>query len=719
MVGPRRSRWVVSVAALALAVGSGLAPSGRGAAAPQTASAAVQAAVQPAPAQPVPKPTFRSGRDLVVVNVVVRDRQGRLVRGLTRDDFAVFEDNRPQVISTFDFEDLEQAVPASGATEPMAVLAPALKPPTSAATPPAPLESRPLPNLRDKRLIVLFFDVSSMQPEDVARAVDSAREYVTKRLAPPDTLAVVTLGTSLEVLQDFTSDRDALLAALDRLSPVEGTGFEAAAGNPEELPDEAFVPDESEFLIFNIDRRLDALRRLADVLGGIEQKKSVIYFSSGLSTSGLDNQAALRAVVDRAVRANVSLYAADTRGLQAIVPGGEAGRASARGVGAFSGRAMMNARDQFAAAQDALTTLAEDTGGKAFFDVNEFGEVFTQVVQDTTAYYLIGYSSTNPARDGRYRRIRVTLTRPDLKDAKLEYRPGYFAPRDFAHAGRDDRELQLQEFLLSDLPPTDLPVHAAAGYFRIGEHRYFVPLWIIVPGSEVPFATTATRERATLDVFGVVRNARQQPVAWIRDTVRLDVAAAQNVRRKNVQYETSFELPPGVYRLKLVIRENQDGTVGSLDTTLVVPDVTQQAPRLSSVVLSTQRVPARRRRPSPLTRGGDELVANVARVVQTKQPLTFYYEVYDPARPASAGGPAGPPRVLSSVACYRGSRRVYQSELVEARQLTAQDRGAVSFEVSLPPGTLSRGLYTCQVTVIDDVAGTFAFPRVTLYVTSN
>lgn len=656
------------------------------------------------------------------MNVVVRDRKGQLVRGLTREDFAVLEDNRPQTISTFDFEELDR--PGAPVPPTTGAFLSAELTPVRPGAPVAPPTARPVVDLQDRRLMVLFFDLTSMAPEEVTRAVASAREYVTGRLTPADTLAVVALGTSLQVVQDFTSDRETLLAAFERLSPLEGTGIDVAAADPGAAAGaaDAFVPDETEFLIFTIDRRLDALRRLTEVLGGIEQKKAIIYFSSGLGSSGLDNQAALRSVIDRAIRANVSVYTADTRGLQAIVPGGEASQASARGVDAFSGRTLLAARERFAAAQDALTTLAEDTGGRAFFDVNDLGEVFTQVVEDTTAYYLLGYTSTNPARDGRYRRIRVVLTRPNLKDARLEYRPGYFAPRDFAHAGRDEREAQLQEFLLSDLPPTDLPVHAAAGYFRVGEHRYFVPLWLIVPGSHIPFSTAANRERATLDVFGVLRNARRQPVAWIRDTVRLSVDATQDVRRKTVQYATSFELPPGVYRLTLVIRENRDGTVGSLDTTLVVPDVTQQTPRLSAVVLSTQRAPARRRTASPLVRGGEELVGNVARVVAADQPLTFYYEVYDPQPEGRA--PAAPPpvdrqavRVLSSIACYRGARRVYQTDLIETRHVTAPARGAVAFEITLPPGALAPGLHTCQVNVIDDVAGTFAFPRVTLYVT--
>ena len=242
---------------------------------------------------------------------------------------------------------------------------------------------------------------------------------------------------------------------------------------------------------------------------------------------------------------------------------------------------MSSQRESFSAAQDTLTTIAEDTGGKAFFDVNEFSEVFDKVVEDTTSYYLLGYSSTNPARDGRFRRIRVQLKQPGLK---LEFRSGYYAPRDFAHSGRDDRAQQLQEQLLSDLPITDLPVHGSAGYFRLKDNHYFVPVWFIVPGSQVQFSKASDKEKATLDMLGVIRNAQRQPVAWIQDTVKLSVAATEEVRRRNVQYGTSFELPPGAYQLKVVIRENQLGTFGSFDSTLIVPNLDRNPLRLSSIV---------------------------------------------------------------------------------------------------------------------------------------
>jgi len=733
MTHRRRSHRPALVLAAALFLGSFASTASSPLPSPPASPAAP--APQQAAAQ-APKATFRSGLDLVVVNVVVRDKSGKLVRGMKRDDFVVLEDGKPQSVSSFDFEEIENAMlpPVDTPTVLGAVAQPG-KPAQAAAA--QPLEARPVVDMKDRRLIVLFYDLGSMQPDEVGRAVQSGRDYVEQKISPADIIAIASLTTSLTIDQDFTTDRQALLAALNRLSPVEGSET-VTSTDTESTPDtgNSFVPDDTEFNIFNTDRRLDALRSIADVLAGIEQKKSVIYFSGGVTQSGMDNQAALRTLVDRAVRANVSIYAADTRGLQAMPAGGEARQASVRGTGAFSGRGMASQRESFSAAQDTLTMIAEDTGGKAFFDANEFSEVFDKVVEDTTSYYLLGYTSTNPARDGRFRRIRVTLKEPGLK---LEFRSGYYAPRDFAHSGRDDREQQMQEQLLSDLPITDLPVHGSAGYFRLKDNHYFVPVWFIVPGSQVQFSRASDKEKATLDVLGVIRDTQRRPVAWIQDTVKLSVAATEEVRRRTVQYGTSFELPPGQYQLKVVIRENQLGTFGSFDSTLVVPNLDRNPLKLSSVVLASQRQAAAKKNTSnPLQRDGQELVANVARVVTAAQPMFFYYEVYDPGKPGGApaastasggrgaGGAAGgataaasgdtPVRVLSNIAFYRGTQRVLQTDLVTAQQINVADRKAVSFEMAVPPGALPPGLYTCQINVVDDTAGTFAFPRFSLYV---
>jgi VWFA-related protein len=650
------------------------------------------------------RPAFRSGTELVLVNVVVRDRSGAVVRGLSRDEFSVTEDDRPQTISSFDFEELDAPALADNLPAAPETVLPE-KPAARPVSAPAPL---PTIDMRGRRLIVLFFDLSSMQPDELTRSVKAAHDYVDRRLAPADLIAVASFKTSLTVNQDFTADRETLDTAIDAFDPAGGAGFEeGTTGDVEDSPDTggAFTADDTEFNIFNTDRRLDALQTLSDALAGIEQKKSVVYFSSGMNQSGTDNQVQLRRTIDRANRANVSIYAADVRGLQAQVPGGDATTASRRGTSAFSGATVQNQFGRTATTQDTLATMAEDTGGRAFFDANSFGQVFDRVVNDTAAYYVLGYTSTNPNRDGRFRRIKVRLKRADLK---LEYRSGYYAARDFAHSTKDDREQQLQDQLTSDLSATDLSAFVSSAYFRLSENRYYVPISIVVPGYQIPITATTDRTRATLDVLGLVRDALGRPIGRVRDTMRLSTDAADDVKKKTVQYETGLEMPPGKYHVKFVVRENQDGTFGSYETDIVVPDLKQTGVKLSSVVIGTQlQTTARKNDRNPLSRDGRELVPNVTHVVSSGQHLYFYYEVYEPAQPV---------KVTTSIAFFRGRVRAFETEAVQAAELTAPDRKSAVFQFDVPASALKPGLYTCQINVIDDTGSAFAFPRTQLYV---
>jgi len=655
---------------------------------------------------------FRSGTELVLVNVVARDKSGAVVRNLSRDDFTVTEDDKPQTITSFDFEELDAPSPpaadrAASATQAQSILSSPGRTDDGNAKASAERPSASV-DMRGRRLIVLFFDLSSLQPEELERAVKAAHEYVEHKRSDADLIAIASFSTSLQVVQDFTADAETLGNAIEGFGSNNAAGFDSGlTGDVEDTPDigNAFTADDTEFNIFNTDRRLEALRTLADQLAGIDQKKSLIYFSSGMSQQGQDNQVQLRRTVDRANRANVSIYAADMRGLQALVPGGDATQGSRRGTSTFSGASTRNQFGSQAGSQDTLTTIAEDTGGRAFFDSNSFGQVFDRVVSDTSAYYVLGYSSTNPARDGRFRRIRVRLKRPDLK---LEYRSGYYAPRDFAHSTKDDREEQLQDQLASDLSATDLSAYVATAYFRLADNRYFVPLSVVVPGYQLPITKTSDKNKATIDVLGLVRDEQRRPVGRIRDTVRLSADAADDIRKKTVQYETGFEMPPGKYRVKVVVRENQDGAFGSYETDIVVPDVKRDAVKLSSVVVGTQLQPgARKNDRNPLVRDGRELVPNVTHVVSAGQHLYFYYEVYEPATPV---------KLLTSIAFFRGRQRLFETPVVETTQLTAPDRKTAVFQFDVPAASLPPGLYTCQINVIDDSAGTFLFPRMQLYV---
>jgi VWFA-related protein len=226
-------------------------------------------------------PAFKASTELVLVNVVVRDRTGAIVRGLTKDDFTIIEDGKLQTIQTFDAEDLGTS-PDVAALDAVKVLGGALKAvpsPSGPAASGASSPAEPAPDLRGRRLVVLFFDLSSMQTEELERAVVAARDYLTKQLSAVDLVAIASFSTALRVDQDFTADREALLNALNRFNTAGGQGFEeGATGDSEGTPDTGapFTVDDTEFNIFNTDRRLQALQTLSEALSGIDQKKSIV-----------------------------------------------------------------------------------------------------------------------------------------------------------------------------------------------------------------------------------------------------------------------------------------------------------------------------------------------------------------------------------------------------------------------------------------------------------
>jgi hypothetical protein len=379
-----------------------------------------------------------------------------------------------------------------------------------------------------------------------------------------------------------------------------------------------------------------------------------------------------------------------------------------------------------------MATLSSDTGGKAFFDSNDFSGAFDRIQKDTSAYYVIGYHSTDLRRDGRYRHLSVKINRPDVK---LEYRPGYYAPADYQHATKDERERQLEEELASDLPSTDMTVYLQALYFRSGENRFFVPISLVVPGSQIPFVNGGDRDKATLDIIGQVRDTAGHDIGDIRDTVKLAVDQAQQVKQKNVQYTTGFSLPVGKYHVKFVVRENETGRMGSFETDLTVPDLKKVPLKMSSVLLASQRMPAnKKQQDSPLVRDGQQLVPNLPHVFRQDQHMYLLYEVYDPAhatatiQPAAATETANAPpapqknqkpdknapqpvRVMTSIEFLSGSAKAFETPLIQATQLNVPDRSAVAFQFDVPLDSLKPGTYICQINVIDDAGGTFTFPR--------
>jgi VWFA-related protein len=699
--GPQRQRCRAVVAALCVVAQAGLFGQ------------------QPAP--PQPPPVFRGGVNLVLVDVVVRDRNGAIVTGLTADDFELQEDGVRQQILTFAYEEVRPdarpigssstlAVSTGPSRTPIATL-PAAAPSSTDGSPSHPLTSE---DVAGHRLITLVFDTSSMEPDDVRKAVESAAKWVDERMTAADLVAVASIGSTLQVLTDFTSSTERVRWVLSSFSGAEGLAFAAVDASTaatdqaaQSAADDSVAVDQSaqELDTFNNDVRLRALRTIADTLQPIQQKKAIIYFSSGMQRSGTDNQVELRAAVNAAVRANVSIYPVDARGLQAVIPGGAARQGSRGGLGAFSGSAVAGQFTQLAAQQETLTALASDTGGTAFTDTNDFGEAFRKIESDISSYYILGFTSTNPNKDGRYRRITVRVR--NRSKVRVQAKEGYYADRDFAHTAKADREVLLQEQLATPIPATDVPLFVSAGWFRLSSDKYYVPISVAVPGD----AVQGSGEKTTLDVAGFIRDERGFPVGRIRDTVTVPSSAGGDLASRQVLYQSGVTLPPGRFSAKLVVRENAGGRMGSFETLIVVPEMKLVPIKVSSVVLGTQLQAAPHgKTANPLVHDGVELLPNLTHIVSRGQKLYFYYEVYEPAVDGGAL------RLHTSLAFYRSKVKVFETPLVERTGLDEPGRRAAVFQFELSADSFKPGLYTCQVNVIDEVAGHFAFPRLQMYV---
>ena len=247
------------------------------------------------------------------------------------------------------------------------------------------------------------------------------------------------------------------------------------------------------------------MRAVAEQLANVPQKKSLIYFSSGMERTGIENQSELRAAINAAVLANLSIYTLDIRGLQALPPGGEAQNASLRGTSAYSGQSQLE-RAEFQLPDPGNAGHARRRHRRQGFSRLQR---FRQGLQGRAGRHV----DVLPARLSQHqhcerRQVPAHHSEGQSPGVKIDARRGYYAEADFQHSNKDDRERQLQEELASDLPSTDLPVYLATAYFRVSDNRFYVPMSLIVPGSEIPFSRSQDQDKATLDILAVSRTRR-------------------------------------------------------------------------------------------------------------------------------------------------------------------------------------------------------------------
>lgn len=545
---------------------------------------------------------------------------------------------------------------------------------------------------------------------------ESADKYTSSDMAPADLVAIMAFQNGQVTLkQAFTDDREALRKVIQQLVTAADDALNNAGVEIETSG--AFGEDDDTFNLFSTDRQLAALQTAVTDLAPLPEVKTLVYFGSGLHANGANNQAQIRATVNAAVRANVTINPIDTRGLSAEPPLGDATRASPGGIGMFNGSLAQTALTQQQQSQDTYYSLAKDTGGRAMFDYNDLSVGIVQAAQAVTGYYLIGYYVSKDVKDGRFRRLKVDL-RAGLSGT-LSYRAGYYAPKEYAKFNATEKERQLEDALRTADPMTDIPMAMEVNYFQLNGSEYFVPVSVRIPGSELtrPRANASTTD--IVDMIGEIKDDYGVTIRNAKDQLKftLDPARAAEVARRPIQYETGFTLLPGNYVIKVLARDAETGRIGTFQTPFTVPNLDREHTRLpiSSIVLSTERAArsdalfnVKEKVSSdvgnPLVANGRKLIPSVTRTFRSNQPLLVFLQAYERDTPSMQP-------LVAYAAFYRDGIKVFETEPVGVPDGRVAVSGGIPIQLNISLAQLTPGAYDCQVTVLDPAGNRAAFWR--------
>jgi hypothetical protein len=434
--------------------------------------------------------------------------------------------------------------------------------------------------------------------------------------------------------------------------------------------------------------------------------------------NGIDNQAQLHATVNAAIRAGVSLWPLDARGLMALAPLGDATRGAPGGAGMYNGQSMMAMNAGFQQSQDTLYALAADTGGKAFLDSNDLSAGIVKAQKAVSSYYIIGYYTTNQALDGKFRRVKITLN--NAMAANLDFRQGYYSNKTFNKFTAADKDRQLEDAMMLGDPITELTIAMEVNYFQLNRAEYYVPVVVKIPGRELALARKGGAQRTLLDFILEVKDDYGQTMQSIRDKadVLISDKTAAELAKSPLEYDSGFTLLPGKYNVKFLARDAETGRIGTYMNSFVIPNLNNEVKRIpiSTVVLSSQRIEhkdtlyntekdkerAKTDAANPLIADGKMLFPSITRVFSKSRDMYVYLQAYE--RAATTTQP-----LVAFVTFYRGQTKAFETAPITVTDGLDPKSKALPLRFNLSLDKLPAGEYNCQVTVLDPGSQKAAF----------
>ena len=613
-----------------------------------------------------PSVTFQVEVNYVDIDAIVTDEQGRFVTGLTRDDFEVFEDGKPQKVDMFSYVDLP------------------VERPDRFAVPGRFLSSDARSNARpfDGRVYVLVLDDLDISPLRTSIVKKSAREFIEGHFGANDLASIVYTSGRPDATQDFTNDRTLLLAAIDRFvgRRLQSAAIEALERHyhreftrldrqENQVDTSAGVTDTaSPISVLDLQREqravavLDTLRNLGEFLSGVRgRRKAVLLFSEGLEMpfseiyslhTPTDVGSAIRDAITAAARSNVNFFALDPRGLigmttEFIELAGSSAPDVAMGVFG-SQNAQQGLLNDMKLSQDSLRTLAEETGGFAAVNQNALGTAFQRIVDANSRYYVLGYHPAATPPDGRFHNIEVRAKQARLR---VSARRGYASPQprtsterkrdDEARRAREARRgavnntsVELRAALNAPLQQSGLTFTVQAAPFKHTQKEASIALAIEFDRDRLPFSTPDSAGVATntieLSFFGINQDGKAQRATRSQFSLTLRPESLARVKTGGLRVNPRLTLEPGRYQIRVGARESVGARVGTVFYDLQVPDFRRDPLMLSGLLISAASVH------TAMTAMPDQAApkllpgpATSRRTFAQNDTLTVFTEIYD------------------------------------------------------------------------------------------
>lgn len=666
-----------------------------------------------------PAPNTQQGEDevvritsnLVQVDAVVVDGDGNPVTDLRPDEIQIYEDGRPRKVTNFSYvADTGGRVGASAT-------------PTTNGGAPPPLRLRPEDVRRTIALVVDDLGLSFQTINSTRRAL---KKFVDEQMRPGDMVAIIRTSGGVGALQQFTSDRRRLHAAIEAIkwygldrsgpTPFEPTDPPTPGAKGPEL-DAKKAEQKSDLEDLSTVGTLGAVGHVVRGLRDLPGRKTVVVISDGIRVLDDADPArdtrtgrALRRLIDQAARASVVIHTMNAAGLQWYSATAADSLATPNGTGARDARQMgeliTGRAAAIAARQAGLSLLAEKTGGTAVYDSNDLSAGIRRVMNDAAGYYLIGYQpneATFDARAGRrlFHKLSLKVTRPGKYRVRM--RDGFFGvPDEEATPTPGTPRDQLAGALLSPFGASGVSVQLTSLFANDAKTGSYTRSILYIDANDLTFKEEADGWRtATFDVVTVTFDEAGNAVDELSrtDALRVRGEAYEQVLKYGFVYYAVLPVKrPGAYQLRTVLRDHESGRVGSAGQFVEIPDLKKGRLALSGLVLGASAAgqESEGARPQPDPRAGEAV-----RHFKTGMVMRYGFVIYN----ARLDKDTRAPRLLVQARLYRDGRPVFTGKVqpfalnnpTDLNRLAAG--GSITLGADMPPGA-----YLLQIIVGDLLA---------------